>query len=316
MKPSFSFSDALSAPFAMLRRRPLYLFVWGLMMAAMVAAIYSLMIPMFATLPLLDSDDAAAMEQLAAQMSGFSLIMNGLNILMYLLMLVLWTAAGRAALSSGRGDRFLFLRLGMDELRVAVVIIAVFVGWYIALLILVLIGVGLVAAFWATSEATGVVVAIVYGLVVLVASIWALVRVSLIAPASLILEDFAFAAGWRIARGQVWKLIGLNLVVWVIYMVSAILMYAVVIGILAAAFFGQGLVWPADVQTIADLEPVFRPMIAPLVVTAIPFAIGFGWVMALYAAPGVVAARQLLDGVPTPTPIVEDAPPADTLQTQ
>ncbi|WGM31601.1 hypothetical protein KKHFBJBL_01848 [Brevundimonas sp. NIBR11] len=34
MKPSFSFSDALSAPFAMLRRRPLYLFVWGLLMMA------------------------------------------------------------------------------------------------------------------------------------------------------------------------------------------------------------------------------------------------------------------------------------------
>lgn len=315
MKPSFSFNDALSAPFLMLRRRPLYLFVWGLMMVAMVALIYSLMVPMLAAIPFQNAHDAAAMEAYMTEVSGFSAAINGLNILMYLLMLVLWTAAGRAALSPGRADRFLFLRIGMDELRVAVAILAIFIGWYIALIILVLIGVALGVAFWTVSEATTAIVLIIYGLAVFAASIWALVRLSLIAPACLILKDFAFAAGWRIARGQVWKLIGLNLVVWVLYMISAILMYAVVIGILVAAFFGQGLTWPADIDTLADLEPVFRPMIAPLAVTAIPFALGFGWVMALYAAPSVVAARQLLDGVPTPAPIVEDAAAIDTLQT-
>lgn len=316
MKPSFSFSDALSAPFVMLRRRPLYLFAWGLMMVAMVAVIYSLMVPMLAAIPFQAAHDAAAMEAYMTQVSGFSAAINGMNILMYLLMLVLWTAAGRAALSPGRGDRFLFLRLGLDEVRVAVAILAIFIGWYIALVILVLIGAGLGAAFWAVSEATTVIVVLIYGLAVFAASIWAMVRLSLIAPASLILKDFAFATGWRIARGQVWKLIGLNLVVWVIYVISAILMYAVAIGILAGAFFGQGLTWPADIDTLADLEPIFRQMIAPLAVTAIPFAIGFGWVMALYAAPGVVAARQLLDGVPRPAPIVEDAATPDTLQTQ
>ncbi len=314
MKPSFSFSDALSAPFAMLRRRPLYLFVWGLMMVAMTAAIYSLMIPVFAAIPFDAMDDTAAMDRYVMEMSGISAAMNGLNVLMYLLMLVLWTAAGRSALSPGRGDRFLFLRLGMDEVRVAVAIIAVFVGWYIAFLILVLIGVGLGLAFSSVSVFATAAGLVVYGLLVFAVSIWALVRVSLIAPASLILKRFAFAEGWALARGQVWKLIGLNLVVWIIYMVSILLTYAVVAGVLFAAFLGQGLTWPEDIDAIADLEPVFRPMIAPLALTAIPLALGFGWVMALYAAPNVIAARQLLDGVPTPAPILGDAPPVDTLQ--
>ena len=314
MKPSFSFNDALSAPFVMLKRRPLYLFVWGLMMTALMAAMYALMIPVFAAIPFDQADNAAIMDQYMMEMSRFSAAINGMNVLVYLAMLLIWTAAGRAALSPVRGDRFLFLRFGMDELRVAVAIIAVFVGWYIAFLVLVLIGVGLAIALWAANEALAVTVMLVYGLAVAIASIWALVRVSLIAPASLILKSFAFAEGWAIARGQVWKLIGLNLLVWLIYMISAILLYAVVGAILVGAFFGQGLSWPADVQSTADLEPVFRPMILPLVLTAIPFALGFGWIMALYAAPNIIAARQLLDGVPAPAPIVQDAPPTDTLQ--
>ncbi|MFC5343286.1 hypothetical protein ACETK8_07600 [Brevundimonas staleyi] len=313
MKPSFSFNDALGAPFVMLKRRPLYLFVWGLMMVAVTVAIYALLVPMFAALPFDQADNPAFMDQYMVEMSRFSPAINGMNLLVYLLMLVLWTAAGRSALSPGRGDRFLFLRLGMDELRVAVAILAVFMGWYIALVILILIGVGLAMALWAANEAAAVVVVMIYGLIVFIGSIWALVRVSLIAPASLILKTFAFTQGWALARGQVWKMIGLNLLVWLIYMISVILMYAVVGGILAAGFFGQGLSWPSDVRTVADLEPVFRAMIAPLALTGIPQAMGFGWVMALYAAPNVVAARQLLDGVPAPAPMAEDAPPADTL---
>ena len=314
MKPGFSFNDAVGAPFLLLRRRPLSLCVWGLMMVAIVAASYSLMIPIFAAIPFGAADDQAAMAAYLQETTRFSASLNGMNALMYLVMLVAWTAAGRAILSPGLGDRFLFLRLGMDEVRVAVAIVAVFAGWYVALLLLVLLGVGLGLAFWQTNEVATSAALIGYGVMVFLVSIWGLVRVSLIAPATLILKRFAFAEGWAIAKGHVWKLIGLNLIVWVIYMLSAILMYAVVGGVLAAGFFGQGLAWPEAVHSLADLEHVFRPMMAPLALTAIPLALGMGWMMALYAAPGVMAARQLLDGVPAPAPIVEDAPPVDTLQ--
>ena len=309
MKPRFSFNDAVSAPFGLLRRRPLYLLVWGLLMVAVTAAMYSLMIPILAAIPFGDGSEAAA-EAYVQEVSRFTGVINGVSLLSYLVMLLIWTAAGRAVLSPGRGDRFLFLRTGMDEVRVAVAVVGIFIGWYVALLILILIGVGIGMALWAVNEQAAVVTLIGYGLLIFAASIWALIRLSLVAPASLILKRFAFAEGWTLARGQVWKLIGLNLVVWVVYMLSAILMYAVVVGILAAGFFGQGLTWPSDVQSVADLEPVFRPMIAPLALTAIPLALGFGWVMALYAAPSVIAARHLLDG----PPISGDAPPADTLQ--
>lgn len=309
MKPSFSFSDALSAPFSLLRRRPLYVLVWGLMMMAVVAAIYALMLPIFMTAPFGDQS-GEFLDAYTQELMRLSGLMNVLSLIMYLVMLVLWTAAGRATLSPGRGDRFLFLRLGMDEVRVAAVMIAVIVGWYIALIILVLLGAGIGIGLWQMDQTTAVVTLAIYGLIIFAASIWALVRLSLMAPASLILKRFAFAEGWALARGQVWKLIGLNLLVYVINCVSMLLIYAVVGGILIAGFLGQGLQWPSEVNGFADVEPVLRAMVLPGVVALVPLTFAMGWMMSLYASPAVVVARQLLDGAP----ITRDAPPVHRLE--
>lgn len=309
MNPRFSFSDALFAPFGLLKQRPLHLFVWGLLMVGLTAATYSIMIPIFAAIPFSDGSEAA-MDVYTQEVTRFGAAINGMTLLMYLVMLMLWTAAGRAVLAPGVKDRFLFLRLGMDEVRVAVAIIAVFMGWYLAFLVLVLVGVGLGMALWAMNEAAAVGVLMIYGLAVFAGSIWILARASLIAPASLILKRFAFAEGWTIARGQVWKLIGLTVMVWVIYTLCIIVIYALVLGILAGGFVVQGLQWPTPVNSAADLEPLIQPMIAPAVLAGLVLAFGFGWVMTLYAAPHIVAARQLLDGAPMPA----DAAGADALQ--
>jgi hypothetical protein len=111
-----------------------------------------------------------------------------------------------------------------------------------------------------------------------------------------------------------WKLFGLNLVVWLIYMLAAIATYGLAAAVLVGSFYAQGLTWPQTIESAVDLEPLVRPMILPALLTLIPFSLMFGWVMALYAAPGIVAARQLLDGVPSTAPIIEDAPSPDALQ--
>lgn len=297
MKPHFSFDDAVGAPFALLRRRPLYLFAWGLPIAVLMAASYSALIPMMAALPLTPGPIEGGPGADVFDSMRLQALINGLNAVMYLVMLVTWTAAGRATLSPGLGDRFLFLRLGMDEVRVAVVLIAVFLGWYLALLLLILLGVGLGAALWSLDRTVLIGAMIVYGLLVLALSVWALMRTSLIAPASLILQRFAFAEGWALTRGQVWKLIGLNLAVWVLTMVITLLVYGLCAGIVIGAFFAQGLTWPQNLETLGDLQPLVRPMIVPAIVAVLPLTFFAGWTMALYAGPQVRAARQLLDGV-------------------
>lgn len=313
MKPRFSFNDAVGAPFVLLRRRPLYLFAWGLMMMALVAVMYATLLPTMTSM-VASADAESAFETYLAETIRLQMALNGLNVLVYLVMLVTWAAAGRAIMTPNRGDRFLYLRLGMDEVRVAVTVIAIFVALYAAMAVLILVGVGIGAALWNQGEGTAIIVLIVYGLLVAALSIWGWLRASLIAPATLILKRFAFAEGWRIARGQLWKLFGLNVVIWIIYMISAILMYAVAGAILLGAFFAQGLVWPQTIESVADLEPLIQPMILPALAAVLPLSFVFGWVMSLYVAPSVVAARQLLDGAPLPAAIAEDAPPADTLQ--
>ncbi len=297
MKPGFSFNDAVGAPFGVLKRRPFSVFVWGVLMVAVMAAMYSLFIPLFANIAANpgaeEAFDAYMLESIRLQAA-----INGLNIVMYLVMLLVWTAAGRATLSPHRGDGFAFLRLGMDEVRVAVAVLAIFIGWYIVVIVAVLLGVGIALSLWAVDHTVAIVATSLCGLLVLVASVWGWLRTCLIAPASLVLKRFAFAEGWALTRGQVWKLLGLNLVVWLIYMVAAILAYVLVGGVLLGGFLGQGLDWPTDIQSAADLEPVVRPMIVPAILAALPLAFGMGWLMTLYAAPHVVAARQLLDGVP------------------
>jgi Na+-driven multidrug efflux pump len=148
MKPRFSFGDAIGAPFVLIRQRPLAVFVWGSLMIAMAAAIYSLILPAFLSLPL-EAGAQEAWNAYTVEMLQLQALSNGLSLLMYLMLLVIFNAAGRAALSPGVRDRFLFMRLGMDEVRVAVVVVGTFLGWYIALLVLILLGVGI--GFGATS---------------------------------------------------------------------------------------------------------------------------------------------------------------------
>ncbi len=312
MKSSFSFSAALSAAFSLIGRQPLMIFVWGLLMVAMTGAIYAVILPVFTGMPL--GDDAVVSDAYAAQLMGLSAASNGLTLLMYGVMLVIFNAAGRAALAPGTRDRFLFMRIGMDEVRVAVSIMAIFLGWYVALLMLILVGVGIGFALWAVSEIAAVVTLLIYGLAVLGLAVFGWARVSLIAPATLVLGRFAFSEGWAIARGQLLKLVGLNLAIWLIYMLAYILLAGVVAAILIGGFMAQGLVWPEQIDRVEDLMPVVRPMLIPMAVTVPIFAFGYGAYVALVAAPFVSAARQLLDGDPVPR-AEAGRDGADTLQT-
>lgn len=198
----------------------------------------------------------------------------------------------------------------MDELRVAVVYVACFIGWYVVVLVTVLIGVALGFAIWSSSHAAAIITMGLYGLGVLVGATWLFLRLTLIAPVSLIVKDFAIAQGWSLSKGQVWKLLGLNLLTWLISIVVGLGLYLVIGAILVAGVFGLGLSWPQAVETPADLIPLARRLLVPGAVVLIPLALYQGWVLALNAAPAIVAARQLLDGVAVspPVPLDESAP--------
>jgi hypothetical protein len=297
VKPGFSLSDAIAAPFVLIRQRPFSLFAWGLTMAALAIAYYSQLLPIFLNLPLQDGAETA-METFQAESMRLQAASNGFMALMYLVLLVIFNAAGRATLSPGVRDRFLFMRLGMDEVRVAVVLVGAFIGWYIAILVLTLIGVAIGFAAWSFGEAAAVGAVIVYALLVLIVSIAGWARISLMGPATLILRRFAFAEGWTIGRGQVLKLIGMHLIIWVIYVLAYLVLFAVVGAILVGSFLALGLTLPEVIEGPRDLAPLVEPMTGPLLALIPVISLAYGGFIALMAAPAIRAARQLLDGLP------------------
>lgn len=297
----FSIGQALTAGLWLPVRHPLAVLVWGGLLMAFTAATYALMWPMFGAFPLTPGSDPQAFEsQMAASIGPLSGVINLVGLLQMALSLIIWTAAIRATLRIGRPDKWFFMRVGMDELRVAAMMVAIFVGLYILIFIVALLGVAVGAVLYAVGEMAlviGVFAMVLIGLIGLLA-IWS--RVCLLAPASVVLGEFAFVEAWRMGRGQTLKLMALNLAVWLIYM----LVYAVVGGIVAAiligGFFASGAAWPDEPQTIGDVLEIVKPMTGWVVLAFLPLTLFAGWAIAFTAGALTSAARQLADGAPVP----------------
>lgn len=312
MKPQFSISEALQTPFQLLRRQPLALFGWGAIRVVLTIAAFSLLLPMFAALPFGQAETPQEMQQV---MKNFLPLQGGLglmNIFGLLLSVIIWTAAMRATMAPvGTKDRYLFLRVGFDEVYVGVVMLVMVVGLYIGTFVLTLIGVILCAILWQFSELTAVLVTIVYGLAVLVAAIWAAGRATLFIPASLALHTIAFEQGWKLGKGQGWRLAATGVLAWLILMAVTMVTGAVVIIVffIAALMLHVSPPHPDSIQSFADLAEFGRPFLIPALVLAIPLALFDGFTHAMFGAPLASACKQLMqeaeisnEGDADPTP--------------
>lgn len=295
----FSIGQALTAGLRLPVRHPLAVLVWGGLLMGFTAATYALMWPMFEAFPLTPGSDPQAFEsRMAAAIGPLSGVMNLLSLVQIALSLVIWTAAMRATLNIGRPDKWFFMRLGMDELRVAVMMVAIIVGLYILIFIVALLGVAMGAVLYAVGEMAlviGVFAMVLIGLVGLLA-IWS--RVCLLAPASVVLGEFAFVEAWRMGRGQTLKLMALNLAIWLIYMLVYVVVGGIVAAILISGFFASGAEWPGEPQTVGDILAVVEPMMGWIALAFLPLTLFAGWAIAFTAGALTSAARQLADGAP------------------
>ena len=151
----FSIGTAIGEAFGLIRRRPLAVFVWGLLMVVPMLVSFALILPMMGGALSSIAADAANPDQIHEAMMGEMMQIQGvsslLNLVQLLVSVVVYTAVMRAVVRP-RETSFFSLRLGMDELRVAVVGLAIIVGFYFAALILVLLGVGIGFATWGLGE--------------------------------------------------------------------------------------------------------------------------------------------------------------------
>ncbi|HEY0101911.1 MAG TPA: hypothetical protein VGB60_00395 [Brevundimonas sp.] len=298
----FSIGTAIGDGFSLIRRRPLAVFVWGLLMIAPAAGSFALVFPamgeLIAQMPAPGEAEAYAgpPDQLMAQMMQLQAASMLLNIGLMLVMVVVYAAIFRTILRPGDSGAF-SLRVGMDELRIGVVGLAIGVGLYAAMLLLVVICAVVGFAVWTAGGR--VLFAVVVGLLVIAAMVAAcigLARVSLIPPATLLYRDFAFSQGWRLAQGQTLRLFGLLVLIFLmILLVETVLLIGGVTAF-AASGLASGFDWT---QTGPDFNP-FAAVSAWVarnwywsVLGGLVGAFLYGVLMTLAIAPFASACRQL-----------------------
>ena len=301
----FSIGEALNAPFGLLKRRPVTIFVWGLLRFTLAAGVLAVLAPVF--IQVMGSAETGVEPDLS-QFMALEAGVQGLNLLSLVLGVVIFTAAIRATLAK-RGDGFGFLRLGMDELRVAVTSIAVGVGVYLGVIVLALAGLAFAAAISGQGEQVVIPVMVAYGGLVALLAIWVLARVILIIPVSVLDKTFAFERGWALGRGQAAKLAVTGFLAWVIQILIQLVFFAFAGGVLFAVAHSAGVVWPdfgTATPTLAQITELARPLAIPAAVLAVPAILLTGFSSALFSAPLASAARQLSEsGTPPPSTVAD-----------
>lgn len=305
----FSIGTAIGEGFGLIGRRPFAVFAWGLLMVGPMFGAIGLMVQamgeMFANMPEPDAAESAFSGGMYAHMMQFQMASLLANLAQYVGMAVVYTAIFRAVLRPAERS-FFSVRLGMDELRVAVAGLAIGIGIYIVMILAVLLCVALGFGLWAQGEAVALLTCGIVGLLMIVALLWGLARVSLIAPASVLYRDFAFAQGWKLAAGKGWALLGMllltYLIILAIYIVTIIIVSLAAGGVIAAtglAFEGAG----PDANPFEGMSAWVAVNWPWLVVGGLVLSWAYGAFMTVMVAPFASACRQLAE---TSQPVVVD----------
>jgi hypothetical protein len=323
MRRGFSIGDAVAAPFRLAFGKPLSTLAWGLVLLIPSVVAIAAFAPFFAEA--MQTGDAAvlASEGDLEDFESFSQFMafqawSGLsNILGLLATLLVTTAVIRAAMAGRRGDGAAFLRFSRDEFHVAVIGIAIVVGTVIVWIVLgVLIAGFAIAAGASGGEMTwSALTAVGIGLLGLFATLVVWGRLSLIAPAAVILKTLAFDEGWKAGRGQTGKLFLLILALFAVTILIGLFVFVLIL--IAAVALGAGMAHMGDWETIDDaaveawmLAQLENPWpmlgIGALLLPVLAWISGFS--QALWTAPFAVAAEGL---VQRPEPVGADVEAAN-----
>ena len=311
----FSIGASIGDGFGLIGRRPFAVFAWGFLMVAPVFGALALMFPamveIFANMPDPDAgyaDESAFSEGMVAQMMQFQMASLLANLGQYLAMAVVYTAIFRAVLRP-RETSFFSLRIGMDELRVAVAGLAIGIGIYIVMIFAVLLCVALGFGLWGQGEAVALWAVGIAGLVMFLAMLWGLARLSLIAPASVLYRDFAFAQGWKLAAGKSWPLLGMLLLVYLMFFVIYIVVIIVVVVGAGGIFAATGSAWETGAHDANPFQGMSGWMAVNwpwVVVGGLVMSMIYGVFMTLMIAPFASACRQLAESS-EPPPTLESA---------
>lgn len=295
---TFSIGQALGDAFGLMRRRPVAVFVWGSLFVVPSFGVLILLLPEFAGFMEASAKMALAPgdplpPEAMVRISRLQIWGLGANLAQGVILAVAYTAVMRAILRPQERAGF-SLRLGMDELRVGVIGVAILVGVYILMIIATVLGVIIAVAIWFGARIAFAPIIFFLVLAMLGFVVFAMARVSLIAPASVLRRDFAFDEGWDLGKGQALRLFGLLVSVFGLLLVIEFCLLVVGLIVIGGAV---GLS-QTDLSAIPDNPlPMVQTWAAthwPVVGAALVFASAFyGFVAVLAVAPFASACRQM-----------------------
>ncbi|WP_343772098.1 hypothetical protein [Brevundimonas basaltis] len=283
--------------------------IWGLVLLAPTALAFAAIIPMLTELMASGAfengpgpDHVSPFDDDFAAMMQFQIWSQLANIAQLFAVLLVTTAIIRAVFASRRGDSAAHLRIGMQELYVAVIGVTVGIGMVITVVAAVLLAVAIGLALGGTPEPWR---SLIYfgmgiGLAVGFLALWG--RLALLAPACLRYNTFAFVEGWKLGRGQTWRLLALMIVMFFVALVLCAVLFTVIL--VAAMFVGGGMAAmepePEAVQAwFEGLQGRPLLLIGGGILLLLPVAWVHGFCQLLGAAP---FARAVLDLAPDVTP--------------
>lgn len=301
---AFSATDAAFEGFRLVRRNPLALVAWTLLYAVLtLTALFSLATMIgpleawTAQAEAMDSVEQPSLEQVMALMSQFGAILAGIAWLLPVSLVVgamLSAAVARGVLTPSK-DRFGYLRLSMDEVRVLVV----------TLVLGLLLGLIMFTAFmaWglliAVAKAGGgggaaAIVGILGFLAILCGLVWIGVRLSLAVPITVAENRFAFFDSFALTKGRFWPLLGMAVLAVVMVLLVQLLSAIVTLPLgIMSGLEGWSFGTDQDPEAVRAALDVTNPwVIANALVEAVVSALVVGILYAPFAA----AYRDLRSG--------------------
>ncbi len=296
---TFSATDAAFEGFRVVRRKPVVLLWWAAFYLVSFALIFLVAAGPIAGLMAAASDlenmgPGATPEDLEPIMMAYASILPLVLPLGLLVGAVLSAAVARSVLEPGK-SAFGYLRIGMDEVRVAVVsLVLMIVLWLASAVSFGLAGV--IAGFLGAADVPGgPLIMVVVFLAAAAFLIWLSVRLSLAVPITVAEKKFAFFDSFKVTGGRIWSLIGMAVIAFVMTMVVSILTSIVFFPIT------MGLGAAVDWQSLEGMGAMgIVQAVGPMILVAIVLqAIASALSAAVMYAPFAAAYRDL-KGTGTP----------------
>lgn len=223
---SFSATEAAFEGFRVVRRHPMTALIWGLAYLVLYVATFGVgagqWAAIMASAQTLEQSSNPSPEEMMALGRAYMGLLIWLAPLGLVIGAVLSAAVARAVLRPAE-KALGYLRLGMDEVRVlgvtlAITVILGLLGGVLLAIVMTVFGLGI-----ASGQAVMYLIALILSLGAAALVIWLSIKLCLAVPMTIDRGKFTLFASFKATKGQFWPLLGMTIIAVIMSLVVSIL---------------------------------------------------------------------------------------------